>query len=331
MGMAWLLLPLLLILLPGWAAVPVIFDTDMGNDIDDALALAMLHSLEDRGECKLLGVTLTNAHRDAVPYIWMLNRFYGRPSIPVGIPARAIPEGDRDGFLSVPLKAAPPALLRKPPLAPETAVRLLRRLLARSSEKVVIVQVGFSTNLAALLDSPPDEISNLNGVDLVRQKVSLLSAMAGNFVEAQPEYNVRLDIPAARKLAEAWPVPIVFSGFEIGRALKYPAESIEKDYNYAAWHPIPVSYRAYQKMPYDRPTWDLTSVLYAVRPDRGYFKLSEPGSVTVNGETGSTTFAPLPGGNHRYLIIEPHSHARILEALVQLSSQPPAPAGQSQF
>ena len=34
--------------------VPVIFDTDMWNDVDDALALAMLHSLESRGECRLI-------------------------------------------------------------------------------------------------------------------------------------------------------------------------------------------------------------------------------------------------------------------------------------
>jgi hypothetical protein len=45
---------LLLLLLAGaltFAQVPVIFDTDMGNDIDDALALALLHALESRGEC----------------------------------------------------------------------------------------------------------------------------------------------------------------------------------------------------------------------------------------------------------------------------------------
>ncbi|MEI9971233.1 MAG: hypothetical protein WDO73_03780 [Ignavibacteriota bacterium] len=34
-----------------------------GNDIDDALALAMLHSLTDRGECELIGVTLTTPIR----------------------------------------------------------------------------------------------------------------------------------------------------------------------------------------------------------------------------------------------------------------------------
>jgi len=30
--------------------VPLIFDTDIGNDIDDATALAMIHSLVDTGE-----------------------------------------------------------------------------------------------------------------------------------------------------------------------------------------------------------------------------------------------------------------------------------------
>ena len=38
-------------------ASPVIFDTDMGNDIDDAMALAILHALSDRGECELIGIT----------------------------------------------------------------------------------------------------------------------------------------------------------------------------------------------------------------------------------------------------------------------------------
>ena len=39
--------------------IKLIFDTDMGNDVDDALALAMLHSLESRGESELLAITLT--------------------------------------------------------------------------------------------------------------------------------------------------------------------------------------------------------------------------------------------------------------------------------
>ena len=34
------------------------------------------------------------------------------------------------------------------------------------------------------------------------------------------------------------------------------------------------AYRNYMKMPYDRQTWDLTAVLYGMRPDGGYFSLS---------------------------------------------------------
>ena len=33
-------------------------------------------------------------------------------------------------------------------------------------------QVGFMNNLAELLSSPPDEISELNGVELVKKKVN---------------------------------------------------------------------------------------------------------------------------------------------------------------
>src|SRR5450631_4657802 len=66
-------------------AVPVIFDTDMGNDVDDALALAMLHALESRGECRLLGVTVTKDNPWAPIFVDLVNTFYGRGQIPVGM------------------------------------------------------------------------------------------------------------------------------------------------------------------------------------------------------------------------------------------------------
>src|ERR1017187_4463914 len=82
---------------------PVIFDTDMGNDIDDALALAMLHALSDRGECELIGVTLTNANPAAVPYIRMINRFYGRGDLPVGSAIKELKGGAGDGYMTAAL------------------------------------------------------------------------------------------------------------------------------------------------------------------------------------------------------------------------------------
>jgi hypothetical protein len=151
--------------------------------------------------------------------------------------------------------------------------------------------------------------------------------MAGSFQEIGGnrrfiEYNVMLDIPACKTLADRWPTPIVWSGFEIGIALEYPSESILKDFAYVAHHPVAEAYIAYEPPPHNRPTWDLTSVLEAVRPDRGYFQLSEPGRVSVEAD-GFTKFEPKADGRDRYLILEPSQRSRILEALTLLSSQPP--------
>src|ERR1700733_395896 len=68
-----------------FAQTPVIFDTDMGNDIDDALALALLHALESRGECRIIAVTITKDNPWAAPYIDIVNTFYRRPEIPIGM------------------------------------------------------------------------------------------------------------------------------------------------------------------------------------------------------------------------------------------------------
>jgi inosine-uridine nucleoside N-ribohydrolase len=295
-----------------FAARPVIFDTDMGNDIDDALALAMLHALSDRGECELIGVTLTNAHPAAVPYIRMLNRFYGRADLPVGAAIKALKGGAGDGYMTAALGAASAAAPVQPA---EPAPALLRRLLSGAREKVAIVQTGFSTNLAALLESP-------GGAALAKEKVALVVAMAGNFAGGEPEYNVRIDAASAKAVFERWPTPIEFSGFEIGRDLLYPAASIEHDFAYARPHPIAESYRAYSKMPYDRPTWDLTAALEAVRPEHGYFGRSEPGRVLVEAN-GATRFAA-GQGDRRYLRLDPSKRAEILEVLALLASQPPA-------
>src|SRR5580693_3642735 len=87
-----------------FAATPVIFDTDMGNDVDDALALAMLHTLTDRGECQLIGVTLTNAHSSAIHYVRMVDRFYGREDLPVGPAIQSLKGGNGDGYMEAVLQ-----------------------------------------------------------------------------------------------------------------------------------------------------------------------------------------------------------------------------------
>ena len=53
--------------------VSLIFDTDMGNDIDDALALGVIHALQSRGECRLLAVTVSKDNTYSAPFIDLVN------------------------------------------------------------------------------------------------------------------------------------------------------------------------------------------------------------------------------------------------------------------
>jgi inosine-uridine nucleoside N-ribohydrolase len=217
--------------------VPLIFDTDMGNDVDDALALAVIHALQSRGEARLLAVTITKDSKSAGPYVDLVNTFYGRGDIPIGV-VRVGPTQNDSSMIRIPAERLNrdgsfvyPHRLTDGASAPD-AVSLLRRVLAAEKDgSVVMVQVGFSTNLARLLGSAADAASPLSGAQLVAAKVRLLSAMAGAFPSGKPEFNVMTDIPSARKVFQEWPSPVVFSGFEVGKELLFPAASIEHDFS----------------------------------------------------------------------------------------------------
>jgi inosine-uridine nucleoside N-ribohydrolase len=322
---------------PSKVPVSLIFDTDIGNDIDDALALGLIHSLESLGECKLLAVTVTKDNRYAAPFVDLVNTFYGRGHIPIGVVRKGVTPDD--GNFNRELATAEdngqpryPHKLRDGRDAPE-ATGLLRKVLAGQPDgSVVIVQVGFSTNLAKLLDSKADDISPLDGAALVKKKVRLLSAMAGRFTPMPngtrfTEYNVVMDVKSAQHVVEQWPTPMVLSGFEVGEVILYPGRSIEQDYGYVKHHPIAEAYPLLDrnsKMPYDRPAWDLTSVLYAVRPDAGYFGLSPQGRATVEKD-GATVFQADPSGPHRFLTVNQEQIARVCDVFVKLCCRRPDP------
>lgn len=311
--------------------VPLIFDTDMGNDVDDAMALSMIHALQSRGECRLLAVTLTKDNEHAVRFVDLLNTFYGRGQVPVGVVSGGVLPGDGKYVRQV-ATAADDGKLRYPhdlvhrADAPD-AVKLLRKTLAGQPDgSVVVVQVGFSTNLAGLLESEPDDASPLDGKALVLEKVRLLSAMAGAFTaplkaKRFQEFNVVRDVPSAQTVFHQWPTVIVTSGWEIGNAIRHPARSMQDDYGYVSHHPLKEAYHYYRGLANDQPTYDLTSVLYAVRPDRGYFDLSPPGRIVVEDD-GFTDFQVDPAGRHRHLMARPEQVAAVREAQAMLCSQP---------
>jgi purine nucleosidase len=313
--------------------VRLIFDTDICGDCDDVLALGMIHALQSRGVCSLLAVTVSVDNDLAAPFVDAVNTFYGRGGIPIGVVGKG-GVVEQSKYLSLVEEKGPDGQFRYPhdvltgASAPGATDVLRATLASQPDRSVVIAQVGFSTNLARLLESPPDRHSPLPGRELVERKVRLLSLMAGAFepIEGKArylEYNVVKDVASARSLAARWPTEMVYSGFEIGISLPYPAISIERDYGYVKHHPLAEAYIRYIPPPHNRPTWDLTSVLYAIQPDRGYFEILPAGKISVEPD-GFTRFDPDSDGKHRYLILRPEQRPRVLEALVQLSSQPPA-------
>ncbi len=200
--MRLLFLIALLSTMPGALAEPVrlIFDTDMGNDVDDLIALCMIHSLQKRGACELLAVTITKDHPQAAAFVDAVNTFYGYPDTPIGVVhGGAAREAGKFNLLADEKNADGsfryPHDLMSGDQAPE-AVELIKSILSRQANgSVVVVQVGFFTNLARLLD-------DAEATALVTKKVSRLSLMGGAFqtVNADTrylEYNVKVDIPAA--------------------------------------------------------------------------------------------------------------------------------------
>lgn len=316
--------------------VKVVFDTDVAGDVDDALALAMLHALADRGECTIEAVTISKTHPHNGPLVDAINTFYGRPDISIGVTKGNYPRDSKyagiveavdDGGFRYPHK------LLNSSDAPD-AVSLLRQVLADAEpSSVTLISVGLAVNIADLLESSADEISSLTGVELVRRKVRLLSVMAGAFgpVNGNPRFleaNVRNHVASMQRFVKLWPVevPVIWSDFNIGIRARYPRGSIARDFGYAKHHIIRESYLLHSGPNHDRPTWDLTSVLYAVRPRDGYFDLSVTGGVSV-ADDGFTEFRNDESGCHRYLKMDEIQAARVVEVQRSLVSQPPRSGG----
>lgn len=265
----------------------VIFDSDFGNDVDDVFALQMLINYENEGKVDLKGITVSKSNPMSLSFARSYYDTFGGGNPSFG----AVTEGPNpeDGsYLRPSLYAAFEGINNT--TAPEGWMAMRDMLAQVPDSSVTIIAVGPLTNIGRLIDNAPE---------LVAAKVKQLTIMGGNFTPNSPgEFNILMDIPAARSVFEKWPSDIVASGFEIGSAYRVPYQAVKS--NYEAGHPLRVAYEHYQPLPYDRETWDLTAVLDAVEPDSLWFERSEPGKMTVDS-IGRTTFTPDAAGRHRYL------------------------------
>ena len=62
----------------------IIFDTDMGNDVDDVMALDLLLKYHEAGKINMLAVMGNRQAESCCTFIDMYNTWFGYPNIPIG-------------------------------------------------------------------------------------------------------------------------------------------------------------------------------------------------------------------------------------------------------
>ena len=281
--------------------VKIIFDSDMGPDYDDVGALTMLHAFADSSKAEILATMASNQYELVAPCLNVINTYYGRPDIPVGSPkTHGVNIGCSQHWTDSLVAKYPHSILSN--LQAQDAVLLYRKILAAQPDtSVVIVTVGFLTNLNDLLLSKADNISALNGNDLVVKKVKRLVSMAGIFPEGS-EFNVREDSTSSKYVFDHWPTRIVLSGFEIGNKIltgnKLIGSSLKSPAKMAFSIAIPMS-------PQDkngRQSWDQTAVLAAVKGSA--FAFDQVKGQILTEPSGFNRWINKADGLHSYLVFK---------------------------
>src|SRR4051812_18854718 len=192
--------------------IPVIFDTDIGTDIDDAYALALIMRSP---ELKLVGVTTVSG--DAVARARLAAKLLAIPG---------------DKFASVPVYAGTstkPQYMAQcewakgyssPALHEGGGVAFRRGQVNAPPGEITIIAVGELTNVAALLDSDPG----------LAKKIKPISLMGGAVRHgydpakpAEPEWNILSNAPAALTVFSSG-VPLLVAPLDSTAALKLMPE-----------------------------------------------------------------------------------------------------------
>ena len=293
------------------AGVRLILDLDMAQDVDDAGTLGMLHGMADRDEVEILGIMISESNRFhhgqwAVRFVDVVNTFYGRPDLPIGVyDGDQKPRlGDRAldfGFAHYTehtVKAGFAHDLTDPSKVP-VAWQLYRKLLAEAPDhSVVIVTVGFPTNIADLLNSGPDANSPWVGERSFRRKYGNGFAW-GRYPNGGQEFNLNNYREASATAINDWPTRAVFIGSELGS--KYKTGAVLNQRWQRTSHPVANAFHLYNGG-IDRESWDQIALLYGVRglgqDDLGYFSATRGRNTLKNG---GNSWADDSEGPHAYL------------------------------
>src|ERR1039458_8553173 len=250
---------------PGPAKPPVgiVFDSAM-HRIDDALALAMLHGFDGKEQARIAAIAVSSGDLKAAQFCDTVRLFYASATTgPAAMFMHGMPIGLADGK---PAAESPifNKMFGKPGYA--TAIKSINDTADVATLIRNALMAQYDQNAAVVLSGPATDLAKLldmYGVkDWIARKVRLLCVA---------ETGIQADVAAAEK-------DLAWSG---------------------ARHPVVDAYRAYQPMPYDAPSWAMAAMLYAVRPNDGYFKLSD-------------------GGKPRSLILDPEQKERIIRTYIEM-------------
>jgi hypothetical protein len=237
----------------------VIFDTDMGSDVDDAGALAVLHRLADLGEVEIAGVIFSSGkNRYGVGVCDAINTWYGRGNLPLG-QYQPADVGDPKNYYSREIAMATNEYHHKIVDRAPDAVGVYKAVLRSARDgSVTIVTVGHPHVLVWLLH-------DAEGGALVSRKVARWVAMGGTPEKPGPDWNLGANGVSAYmdELLLSWPTEVYFS--PVGETVvtgnrKLPAAP--------ANNPVREAYRLWNDaLEKGRSSWDHVAVLYAVRPE----------------------------------------------------------------
>lgn len=191
---------------------PVIFDTDIGTDIDDAYALV---ALMERPELRVLGVTTVSSDtvaraRLAAKLMAVAGGKWASTPVYAGVPS------DTQYMKQIDWAKGYTA----PNLHDSGAVEFMRRQVNANPGKVTIIAVGELTNVAALLKSDP----------AIASKIAAISLMGGAIYRGyasgskpEPEWNIRSNAAAARTVFTSG-VPLLIAPLDSTADLKLTPE-----------------------------------------------------------------------------------------------------------
>lgn len=281
----------------------IILDTDMGVDCDDAAALAILLNAHKANKIELKAVTASSGREGATATIKVIMDYYGVSNIPIGSFSSNLLECD---YINNYAKAIKDRYNEKD--IDNNSVKLIRKILSNSSEKITIVAIGPLTNMSNLLLSNGDEFSDLTGIELVKEKVDKFIVMGGAFIQNYSkekinaifsEWNILQDINSAMVFSDKCPIEVIYSPHEVGKQVMTKMEVGDNP----VWTSM-LEFAKSNKFSYEpnfyRQSWDPITCLFSLDELNPDFVLSNRGKITIDNK-GITTYVLDKEGKDYYI------------------------------